>query len=215
MYYKRFYSDLKKLTQIVILANDGRVNLSRFSGRKAIPCGKIDVYLRMPVAATTPISLAIALDRQHTNALKWHTRMVFIHWLTIGVLSISHWRNDTDIESPISSFGQRQLFQLSIKLSAMLGLNFIPVIKASVLISPTRQRPNQPTTYAKHPQATKARNTYTARTLCHLLAIYLLVISACKNPSRYDFNRHTPVLSLAQRPGSSDDARKGGRNGPS
>jgi hypothetical protein len=50
----------------------------------------------------------------------------------------------------------------------MLGLNCIPVIKTSVLISPTRQRLNQPRNAT--PNDTTARNTYTARTLSHLLA---------------------------------------------
>jgi hypothetical protein len=63
IYYKRFSSDLKDLTQKIILASDGWVNLSYSSGRKAVPCGKIGVHPHTPLITTTPTSLAFPLDR--------------------------------------------------------------------------------------------------------------------------------------------------------
>jgi hypothetical protein len=97
----------------------------------------------MPLATATPTSLPLALDRQHNYARKWHTHTVLICWL-IGVFSISYWRNDYNYEPLISSLRSSQLFQVSIKASAMLGLNCLQVIKTSIFISPTRQRQNQP-----------------------------------------------------------------------
>jgi hypothetical protein len=160
-----------------------------FLDAKPYPCGNTNMYLHTLLATTTPAGLALAVDRQHINALKWHTRMILIRWLTIGVFSVSRWRNDTNHEPPISLLGPRQLFQSSIKAYAMIRLNFIQVIKTSILISPTRQRSNQPTNHGME----------------HLYSPYPLssarpVISACKNPAQYDFNRHTPIISWAQRP---------------
>jgi hypothetical protein len=106
-------------------------------GRKAIPCGKIGVHPHTPLATTTPTSLALVLDRQHNNAWKWHTHTVLICWLTIGVFSISHWRNDYNNEPLIWLIGPRQCFPLSIKASVMLRLSYIPVNKKSVPLSPS------------------------------------------------------------------------------
>jgi hypothetical protein len=100
----------------------------------------------MPVVTKTPTSLAFILDREH-NTAQHRMKMAYAYCIIIlaydrCVLDI-HWkkRNDSNHETLISSLGPRQCLSLSIIASAMLGPNCILVIKISVIISPTRQRP--------------------------------------------------------------------------
>ena len=67
---------------------------------------------------------------------------------TIGVFSMSHWRNDYNHEPLILLLRPRQLLPLSIQASATLRLNSIAIIKTPLLLSPTQQRENQPRTPA-------------------------------------------------------------------
>jgi hypothetical protein len=107
------------------------------------------------------------------------------------VFSISHGRTDYNHEPLISFCGPRQYFPLSIKACVVFGLNYLPVIKISVLLSP-RSTAAELTTNRKT-TATTAPATNTARTRSHLLAILQRF-----HPARKDFNRRSQLISQAQ-----------------
>jgi hypothetical protein len=109
------------------------------------------VHPLTPLATTTPTSLALALDMQQKNMWKWPTHTV-PHMLA---------QERSVLDFPLEERQSRtsdlvawaKTLPLSIKASVMLRPNSIPVMKTSVLLSPTHQRQKQP----KHPPTRQHR----------------------------------------------------------